>query len=1031
MNKELLFEEIFQEFPVPTIILKADAPDFTILEVNEMFLSLNGRSREALIGNGFFQCYPHPAMISEENIGTVRESLHEVLEEKKVIRDSIQKYIQNPVKDQHSHVVYLQATNKPVLDEGGEVKYIIRSLKDVTETVSTQIKEREITDTLIKNEKFLKETQRVARIGSWEVDKDFNVRWSPLNYEIFDTGQDFLPILEEGINFFKGEENKARFRRVFDEAVRTGKTFDEEFEVVTAQGNARWLRLIGKGEISHGEFVRMYGVAQDITAKKTLELDLLHSRNQFAQLIQSIQGVVWEANAETFQMTFISEQVTNILGYTPEECLMEPRFWQNHLHPKNKEEVIQNTLAQINAGSPFSHDYRVMKKDGSYVWLRTSFTIITDNEGSSRVRGLMMDVTSTKLLTDLEHLEKTVLELNSTAGISLEEVLKTYLEGINELFPEMHCALMRIKNGRMYNWVSTSLPQMYEQAIEGLPIGEQAGSCGTAAFLREMVVVSDIANDPLWAGYEDLALRENLRSCWSYPIVSTSGEVLATLGMYYSEVREPSEEEFKVVERTAAILKVVIEQHHYEELVEEAHFLMKQSQELARFGSLHWDIPSNKLTWSKEMYAIFGIDPEVEVTEEEHFDLVHPDDRKRAREKVAELFATRQDQIFDERIVRPNGEIRHLRTWIRIKSDAAGEPAQMIGACLDVTESKKYEERLLASEQRLRNILDSQTNYVVRIGLDFKYRYTNKKFAEDFSFDDQEDLIGLDALRTVREDQKEEVADIVRQCIDHPGRVMSIELEKLSPHFPNRATFWHFVCLTNSNGDPYEIQGIGIDISERKKAERERQAKEVELMASEKRYSDLFHLSPQPMYVFDTDTLRFLDVNNAATRQYGYSREEFLLMTIQDIWPKEEIPQLFEELNKAKKNKADFYRGVVTHVTKQGDTIHVDLQSNHIPYKEKNARLVLASNITDRIEYLKTLEIQNEKLTEIAWTQSHVVRAPLARIMALIDMIKNYPELNEENEELLGYIFTSAVELDEVIREISRKAEAVSHEAKD
>ena len=1031
MNKELLFEEIFQEFPVPTIILKADAPDFTILEVNEMFLSLNGRSREALIGNGFFQCYPHPAMISEENIGTVRESLHEVLEEKKVIRDSIQKYIQNPVKDQHSKVFYFQATYKPVLDEHGAIKYIIRWLKDVTETVSTQIKEQEILRVLRGSERFLKETQAAGRIGSWEIDRNMKVTWSDIHYQIFETERDFQPTVENSMDFLKDDHAREKLWEFFNKAMSSGEAFDGQFEIITAKGNLRWLRFTGKGEVQDGEFVRLYGVAQDITAQKNLELDLLHSRNQFEQLIQSIQGVVWEADARTFVMNFVSEQITPILGYTQEECLRQPRFWQNHLHPKGKEEAIQFTLAQINGGLPFSHDYRVMKKDGSYVWLRTSFSIIPDTEGHTRVRGLMVDVTATKLLTDLDHLEKTVLELNSTAGISLEEVLKTYLEGINELFPEMHCALMRIKNGRMYNWVSSSLPQIYEEAIDGLPIGEQAGSCGTAAFLREMVVVSDIANDPLWAGYEDLALRENLRSCWSYPIVSTSGEVLATLGMYYSEVREPSEEEFKVVERTAAILKVVIEQHHYEELVEEAHFLMKQSQELARFGSLHWDIPSNKLTWSKEMYAIFGIDPEVEVTEEEHFDLVHPDDRKRAREKVAELFATRQDQIFDERIVRPNGEIRHLRTWIRIKSDAAGEPAQMIGACLDVTESKKYEERLLASEQRLRNILDSQTNYVVRIGLDFKYRYTNKKFAEDFSFDDQEDLIGLDALRTVREDQKEEVADIVRQCIDHPGRVMSIELEKLSPRFPNRATFWHFVCLTNSNGDPYEIQGIGIDISERKKAERERQAKEVELMASEKRYSDLFHLSPQPMYVFDTDTLRFLDVNNAATRQYGYSREEFLLMTIQDIWPKEEIPQLFEELNKAKKNKADFYRGVVTHVTKQGDTIHVDLQSNHIPYKEKNARLVLASNITDRIEYLKTLEIQNEKLTEIAWTQSHVVRAPLARIMALIDMIKNYPELNEENEELLGYIFTSAVELDEVIREISRKAEAVSHEAKD
>src|SRR5690606_7911532 len=104
---------------------------------------------------------------------------------------------------------------------------------------------------------------------------------------------------------------------------------------------------------------------------------------------------------------------------------------------------------------------------------------------------------------------------------------------------------------------------------------------------------------------------------------------------------------------------------------------------------------------------------------------------------------------------------------------------------------------------------------------------------------------------------------------------------------------------------------------------------------------------------------------------------------------------------------------------------HVDLHSNLIPFEGKKARLVLAGNITDRIKYLERLEVQNSKLREIAWAQSHVVRAPLARIMALIDMIKNYPELNEENEELLEFIFSSAVELDEVIRDISRKAEEV------
>src|SRR5690606_27403216 len=100
MHHQPLFEEIFQEFPMPTVILQANAPDFTIIEVNDLFLSLNGKSREELRGKGFFQCYPHPAMTSEEGVDRVRESLDEVLQGKKIVLSAIQKFTQNPVKDQ-------------------------------------------------------------------------------------------------------------------------------------------------------------------------------------------------------------------------------------------------------------------------------------------------------------------------------------------------------------------------------------------------------------------------------------------------------------------------------------------------------------------------------------------------------------------------------------------------------------------------------------------------------------------------------------------------------------------------------------------------------------------------------------------------------------------------------------------------------------------------------------------------------------------------------------------------------------------
>ncbi|HLT07591.1 MAG TPA: PAS domain S-box protein [Cyclobacteriaceae bacterium] len=1026
MSNEPLFEEIFQESPVPKVILRANAPDFAVIEANKAFLKLNGRSKEDLIGKGFFDCYPLVAMSTQESITGVRRCFAKVLQEKKIVRGATQKVPQHFLKGNSPKPLYLQSVNTPTLNQKGEVTSIIRSLEDVTDMVHTQYKEQEILQVLRENDRFLKETQSAGKIGSWQIDRDYNVTWSDIHYEIFETGDDYHPTTENGLKFLKHEADKERLRGVFLKSMETGAAFDEEFEVVTAKGNTKWIRFAGKGDVKDGELLRIYGISQDITAHKTLEHELIHSRNQYLDLIQTIQGVVWEADWETHQMTFISDQVETILGYTKEECLKERSFWQNHLHPQNRDEVIKYTMTKVIEGRPFTHDYRIMKKDGSYVWLRTSFSVISENNEAVRVRGLMVDVTDKRLLTDLDNLEKTVLKLNSSPGVSLEDALKIYLEGITELFPEMHAALMRIKNGHMYNWVSTSLPAAYEQAIDGLPIGEGQGSCGTAAYRKQLVVVSDIANDPLWSNYKHVALRENLCSCWSYPIISTAGEVMATFGMYYSDIKQPSEEELKVVERTASILKVIIEQNHYAELVEEANSLMRQSQELAHFGILQWDIPADTLTWSKEMYAIFGIDPQVEVTQEAHFSLVHPQDREIARSRVAQLFASGEDQIFEERIIRPDGEVRHLKTWIRLKSDQNSNPLYMIGACIDITENKTYEERLLASERRLRNILDSQTNYVVRIGLDFRYNYTNKKFIDDFAYEGEVDLIGKEALRTVRDDQREEVKQLMLECIAQPGMIVSGELEKLSPRYPNKATFWHFVCFTDAEGNPSEVQGIGIDISERKKAEKEKEVKTRELEASERRYSDLFHLSPQPMYLFDTITLQFLDVNEAAIKQYGYSRKEFLSMTVKEIKTPESLTKLEDEMAKAKERNIGFYRSTFTHLTKSGEIIHVDLHSNLIPYKDHEARLVLASNITDRMKYLNALELQNKKLKDIAWTQSHIVRAPLARIMALIDMIKNYPDLHEENQELLTYVLSSATELDEVIRDISKKAEAVS-----
>ena len=206
----------------------------------------------------------------------------------------------------------------------------------------------------------------------------------------------------------------------------------------------------------------------------------------------------------------------------------------------------------------------------------------------------------------------------------------------------------------------------------------------------------------------------------------------------------------------------------------------------------------------------------------------------------------------------------------------------------------------------------------------------------------------------------------------------------------------------------------------------ERKKSQTQLEISEKRYNDLFHLSPIPMWVYDIETLRFLDVNIAAERHYGYTLQEFLGMTISDIRPKEDIPLMLERVKTLNENKPTFSVGTYRHKKKNGDLIHVDIQSNTLPFQNTTGRIILANDVTERFAYIEAIEKQNEKLKEIAWIQSHVVRAPLARIIGLIDLIKNEGfDERSDNEKLFGYLLNSAEELDTIIRDISNKAEEI------
>lgn len=205
----------------------------------------------------------------------------------------------------------------------------------------------------------------------------------------------------------------------------------------------------------------------------------------------------------------------------------------------------------------------------------------------------------------------------------------------------------------------------------------------------------------------------------------------------------------------------------------------------------------------------------------------------------------------------------------------------------------------------------------------------------------------------------------------------------------------------------------------------ERKRIAMELKDSEKRYSDLFHLSPQPMWVDDLETLKFLNVNAAAVENYGYSVQAFLSMSVLDIIPTEDINRVRNAFCVSGQTHGLHRHGIFRITKKNGEIIQVEVQSNVISFRGRKARVVLSNDVTERLSYITAIEQQNKRLREIAWTQSHLVRAPLTRIMGVIELLRHFGHRDINREELMDSLSSSTRELDQLIRDISHKTERI------
>ena len=249
--------------------------------------------------------------------------------------------------------------------------------------------------------------------------------------------------------------------------------------------------------------------------------------------------------------------------------------WVETFHPADRAAHVAKWRAATETGEQFESEARIRGVDGQYRWFLTKGVPLRDDSGRIvRWYGTNVDIDERKRAESLLGGEKRLLEMIAK-GESLPAILNSLCQLVEEQLPDVICSVLLLNGDRLRHGGAPSLPNSYNDAIDGLVIGSSVGSCGTAAYRGEPVIVSDIATDPLWAKYRDLALSHSLRACWSTPILSSENKVLGTFAMYYREPRSPTSQDFGLIELATHLVRIAVERDRAEQA-------LRTSEQLAR-----------------------------------------------------------------------------------------------------------------------------------------------------------------------------------------------------------------------------------------------------------------------------------------------------------------------------------------------------------------------------------------------------------------------------------------------------------------
>ena len=453
-----------------------------------------------------------------------------------------------------------------------------------------------------------------------------------------------------------------------------------------------------------------------IPAPSEVEAALRESESRYRTVADLTSDFAYSFRVErdgTMCGVWMSDSVARVFGLSIEE-IRAGGGWRSLVFPEDLA-TADARAARVLGGATDVSELRFVTKSGRVIWIRDHSRPVWD-AAEGRVVGIdgaAQDITERKRSEALIHGQKQVLEMIAL-GASLRETLAALAGVIETHSPEMICSVLLLAEdgAHLRHGAGPSLPEAYNRAIDGVPIGPKAGSCGTAAFRREPVFVEDIANDPLWADYRGLALPLGLRACWSTPVFDAKKRLLGTFAIYYRAPARPTARQIQLIDAGTHIAAIAIGRERTERALRASEARSRRLSDAGMIGVMFGDFAGHILEANDAFLKMVGYTRAEFVVGGLRWRELTPPGWEAAEERaLREIEVNGECVPFEKEYVHKDGHRVPILLGIALLEDSQEESVCFV---MDMTERKRTEEQLRSLAAHLDTIREDEARRIAR-----------------------------------------------------------------------------------------------------------------------------------------------------------------------------------------------------------------------------------------------------------------------------------------------------------------------------